>query len=265
MDACLTSPPEALALLKRLTSLLNVDVECAKQLVEVADAAWVGEIVARRPCPADAESCRLTMLACITLSESHSLPAYDHQSAVWRVRAITRAAACNWMDGLMALVMAEALRLQGIANQDRRPDEEGYRVLPEAFAILEELRPYIGPEGSAEDAYRPSPRFTGRQYFEKRGFLFLAAKNWDEARVAFEQALTYVSGDPRGNVKVRLQLAAVEYLATEPVAASVASEPTVELAKEAREIPQIELADVADKNAARMAAGSRDLLPYELI
>lgn len=265
MDDSLISSPEALALLKRLASMLNVDVASAELLVEVADAAWEGEILARRPCPADAESCRVTMLACITLSEGHSLPAYDHKSAVWRVRAITRAAACGWMDGLMPLVMAEALRLQGAANQDRLPGEDGYRILPEAFAILEELRPYIGPEGSTEAAYRPSPRFTGRQYFEKRGFLFLAARNWGEARRAFEQALSFVGGDVRGDVKVRLQLAAVDYLAAEPKPASGTSERTVELAKEARGIPELELAEIAERNAAKMAQGSRDLVPYELI
>lgn len=265
---------EAAQLLSDVQEIL--DAHRPDQVLELVEERWL-EVQARDACREDAETCRLAMIAAYQLAEeavklpkNHRRGAWRvdqyHAGALWRVRSLARAAGCGWIDGVMAIVMSEALRLQSGANGDGcRPGDVGYVVREEAFAILAEMEPYVGSRGS-DGIYKPCPSFTGRQMHEKRAFLEAARGRWDEAVDGYERALEYVSSDRRGRVKVALNLSQVHYLRTQDASRRRAeAERTFELAGRAAEERQHELAQKAFENARRMQRGAEELLTYEVL
>jgi hypothetical protein len=266
---------EAERLLSEVQELLDTARE--RKLLRLVDERWP-EVQARAACREDAETCRLAMIAAYQLAEEEAakLPKNDrrearridryHSAAVWRVRSLARAAGCGWIDGVMAIVMSEALRLQSGANgNEYRPGDDGYVVREEAFAILAEMEPYVG-SATSEGIYKPCPSFTGRQLHEKRAFLEATRGRWAEAVDGYERALKYVASDRRGLVKVALNLSQAQYLRTQDAARrGEEAERTFELAGRAAEERQHEIAQKAFENARRMEAGDDRLLIYEVL
>lgn len=249
--------PEAERLLREVRALADADEQA--QLLALAEQSWA-EIAAREALPEDAETARFAMLACVSPQLADR-----RKAALWRMRSFVKASEAGWMHGVSALVMAETLRVQGSWNDDRPSTEPGYVVHPEAFDLLDLMRPFMGDEPSA-GAYIPSGRWVSRQYHEKRAFLLTLAGRWDEAAAGYREAQEFVGDDRRGQLKVELGLRAAEFMATdEPEARTAAGDRTGELAAEAAEAGQVGLARDATENAARMAAGRTDLTPYEVL
>lgn len=272
-----TAEPEVQAqrLLRAAQDLLDENRQ--KKLLALVEAEWAA-MQQREPCREDAETCRLAMVAAYQRAEDevaklaknsraelHRVDVY-YEGLVWRMRCLARAAACNWVDGIMALIMSEALRVQSFANNTvRRPGAEGYEVREEALEILAEMEPFIGLAG-AEGIYQPSPSFTGRQFHEKMAFLNASQGRWVDAITGFTKALDYVTEDRRGQIKVDLNLQQARYRgSTDPDVRTDAIERTQELGKLAVALEQLELAQKAFENVRRMEDGEEELVLYEVL
>ena len=173
----------------------------------------------RQPLADDAESCRMTMLAYYDLHETYVEEDYLN-GYVWRVRSLIRAAASEYLEGVLKLVQTETFRIQGEANRFRDPEsperfvrrkssDPDYVVVPEAYDILDEMRPFVDGALAGD-----LPDIIGRIYWEKRAFLLYAERRYEEAIAEYSNALAYAGDDPRGSTKVRGGLANCWYLSS---------------------------------------------------
>ena len=218
----------------------------------------------RAPSAADAETCRLAMLAAIG--------AGDHREAdVWRARALARAAAVGWTAALGYLVMGEAFRVLARDNDAYslgrtfdviRPSSAAERIVDEVEVLVRASGPSfdLGPTA-------PSRELLERSVHEKRGFLLLLSGDLPRAREYYLLALEAVAGQVRGGIKVRLGLALVDYMesARSGSDATATREATERLSREAADAGIRDLAATAARNAEVMTAGGRELEPYEIL
>lgn len=251
-----TSSDAAASLLltiQRLTKRNELD-----EAVRVADKHW-DEMKARDACVEDAESCRLTMLACLDLGRRE----HDRhrEAVVWRVRAVARAAALGWGELIMALSLPDVL---GIVR-DANPSAETLTsmIIPDAaLTAWEEALPFLELDPTAPR--HPDGPILARLYWEKRGFMLCARREYAVAIESYDRALEFTAGTERGMLKVKLGRALCVYLRdTEGRTRAVTD--TAELLRRCREVEQLQLAEVAERNLAVMHVGGRDVFPYELI
>ena len=113
----------------------------------------------------------------------------------------------------------------------------------------------------------PTNELLERVLHEKRGFLLLLARSYQQSRESYLRALDATAGQVRGEIKVGLGLALVDYL--EAVDANTdASGPTTatrEFGERAALTENRDLAAVANSNAALMSVGKLNLEPYEIL
>jgi len=243
------------ALLAHLRDLAKDDRQQA--VVEVATRA-LPSIQAREANAADAETCRLTMLALFQLGDWE--PGY-----VWRMRALVRAAASGWLGGVLVLVQTEAFRIQSVANGPTHPSSEDYVVRDAALEILEEMHPYLDLEADHGIPWS-SRRFFARIYWEKTGFLHYAARRYAEALRCYEAALTCTGGDERGALKIPGGIALTRYMASsDPEVRAFALAEMRTVLDRCTAADQTELAKIARHNVEAMAAGSNDVRPFEIL
>jgi hypothetical protein len=227
------------------------------RIVELVEAEWPS-FRSVAPTSIEAEICRQAMLACYRQRRY-----YD--GYLWRMRAMIRAASAGWLYGVAALLQTEALRIQAQENGDRQPMTPGYVVLPQALAILDEMRPFAGAHGPI-GVPQPSPQLIGRMYHEKRAFLLLASGRYSDALAAYDSALAFVADDERGRLKVRGGRALVLYLSARDASARAeAMEETTQVANECARLGQREIGRIASENVERMKTGRAELLPYEVL
>ena len=171
-----------------------------RRLIEQVDEAWPD--LAAMPGSRDiADLCRVAMLAHYSLADEEG-PGRYMDGWLWRARALVRAADAGWMAGVLALVQTEALRMQSVGNEGRAPSDAGYRMVPQALAVLEELEPWVDPDDAGPDPEQPSPRVLGRLLYEKRGFLRYVGRELDAALADYERARHFAGLDVRGAIKV---------------------------------------------------------------
>lgn len=218
----------------------------------------------RAPSAADAETCRLAMLAAIG--------AGDHREAdVWRARALARAAAVGWTAALGSLVMGEAFRVLARDNEDYARGRTLDVIEPSSAAerIVDEVEVLVRVSGPSFDLgpTAPSCELLERFVHEKRGFLLLLSGDLPRARESYLRALEAVAGQVRGGIKVRLGLALVDYMESARTGsdATATREATERLGREAADAGIRDLAATAARNADVMAAGGRELEPYEIL
>ena len=227
----------------------------AEALVAAVDAQWPA-MSRRAPTPEDAETCRLTMLAAL------QVPELAAEAAVWRARALSRATVVGWTECVAALAMGEAFRMLAVANEDfpRGRTLDVIKPVPAAVAALEELSVYLtAPDsGIRLGPMAPTRAVVERFLHEKGGFLRLVQGDIAGARSSYAAAAQAAAGQPRGEVKVALGAALVEY-----VAGAGDPEPTRQLLPSAEQWP--DLATTARHNVAVMEAGGDDVLGYEIL
>jgi len=218
----------------------------------------------RSPSAADAETCRLAMLMAAEAA-AHS------EADVWRARCLARAAAVGWISGLGSLVVTEAFRALRRENDDYRRGQtlDVLRPSETAERILDELEVVLAAPGDDPDLGHTAPTRAVLRRFrhEKRGFLLLLAGRFDAARESYRLAAEAVVEQRRGRIKVALGLSVVDYVealrsGADLTGARVATE---RLGREAADAGFLDLAAVAERNAAEMAAGGPRLEPYEIL
>jgi hypothetical protein len=229
------------------------------EIIALVTREWPA-IMSRPANRSDAETCRQMMLALLKAAR-------QPEAILWRTRTMIRAAEAGWDQGVAALIITDVFRLQAEANAGVEPSDPAYRAAPQALEILDELLPFIGEDGPpADQVAAPSPRFNARTYYEKRGFLLVAAKRYDEALEAYDHAKRYVEHDDRGRLKVRGGRASCLYLSSaDPQTQQSAIDETATVVRESRELGHYEILRIAEQNLARMTAGQRDLLAYEVL
>lgn len=231
-------------------------------LIALVEAQWTA-MAARHASPADAETCRLTMLA--------AAQGQDYTAArVWRARALARFASVGWTEGIGSILMGEAFIELGIANSDY-PEGRTLDVIKPSRAaldIIDELEHFtVGPgSGIALGPSSPSQRVLRRLFHEKRGFLQLVLGDVEAARLSYDRALDAAAGHTRGQIKVRLGRLLVDYLAEANLGTPGSqADMTEELSRAAQDVQSLDLAETAAANAAVMREGSRRVTPYEIL
>ena len=218
----------------------------------------------RPPSAADSETCRLAMLAAFYAKD-------PREADVWRARCLSRAAAVGWVTAIGYLVMGEALHCLAQEN-DNYPRGKTFDVMvpsPVAEQIMDEIDGLLSVPGPSFDLGSGSPtnELLERVLHEKRGFLLLLARSYQQSRESYLRALDATAGQVRGEIKVGLGLALVDYL--EAVDANTdASAPTIatkELGQRAQLAGIRDLAAAASSNAALMSVGAANLEPYEIL
>ncbi|MEJ7783381.1 MAG: hypothetical protein WKF96_01170 [Solirubrobacteraceae bacterium] len=247
-----------------------------RELLDLIDKLWASQtpqavldtaaeheadLIARSPQPEDAETCRQVMLAAVRLGDLA-------EARVWRVRATRRFAAVGWPAGTAAILMTELYRALFEAN-DGYPDGKTLDVLrpaPDAARVLDELRPVAAGPASGFP-FGPDPALIARFLHEKTGVVLMIEGDYAAAVSAFEAAIAFAAGEPRGKVKVELGKVLAEYLAAAPTGADAAqyADRTDQLAAEADAIGQNDIAEIARAKEAGMRAGSRGLSLYEML
>jgi hypothetical protein len=208
----------------------------------------------------DAETCRLAMLAG---SEAQRYA----DSTLWHGRALARFVALDWHSGAAAVLMTDFFRLLGMANQIgyQTCTVDQLQPAPLALELLAELRPFTR-QAEPDRGFGPTPRLILRFIEEKSGFALMLGKDWDGARACYLRALDHVSGERRGEMKVPLGLALVDYLADRAAGrdGAPAARRTADLIAHG-DPTGLEFLRSARTNLDRMADGRVDLLPYELL
>jgi len=209
--------------------------------------------------PEDAETCRLAMLAALQSPETVAT------TLVWRARALSRAVVVGWTECVAAIAMGEAFSLLATANDQfvRGRTLDVLQPAPLALSALMELEVYLQAtdSGIRLGPSSPSRALIRRFLYEKRGFLLLVAGEFNRARESYEDAAREAEGQPRGEVKVALGAALVEYLA----GSAVGAEPTRALLERARAGCWNDLVAAAEHNVVAMEKGRSDVLGYEIL
>ena len=230
-------------------------------LVALAESEY-GHLAERAPNPEDAETCRLTALSCIAELDTAAM-------VVWRARAFSRCAAIGWTCGVAALVMSDAFRILGMANNNY-PGGHKLDVVhgdAQALAVIEELEVLLSVPDRVDVPFGPNPRLVRRWHCEKRAFLLLVSRRYDEALAWYDAAAQHVEQGSRGSIRVQLGREQTRYLAA-PAQGRDGTEPTAvtgELAAVAAAALQADIARLAGQNHELMLAGRVDLLPYEML
>lgn len=239
------------------------------QLIALVHDQW-GAIARRQPLADDAETCRMTMLAYYDLHETYVEEDYLN-GYVWRVRSLIRAAASNYLEGVVKLIQTETFRIQGEANRypdpasperflRRKSSDPDYVVVQEAYDILDEMRPFVDGALSGD-----LPGIIGRIYWEKRAFLLYADRRYEEAITGYSNALACAGDDLRGSTKVRGGLANCWYhlSSNDPdLRGRAISETRFVLEHSDHEQ---DLHKTACRNLAEMQSGGTALEPYEIL
>ena len=236
--------------------------EGAKRLIRLAEEQW--QYVARRASnPHDAETCRLTMLALVQQQDFESARA-------WRARSMARFAQIGWFEGIGSLLIGEALAELARQNDGYANGRTLNVLVPSniALAIMAEVERlgYGEPSDFALGPGSPSQAVLRRMVHEKQGFLLLVAGDHVSALAAYDRALEAAGDHPRGRIKVRLGRLLVENsTATEPDVRSRLAEETKRLGYEASKIGSVDVAEIAERNAAEMRRGGNALNAYEIL
>jgi hypothetical protein len=253
--------PDLYARISDLFRDAHTDAGAAKLLGEVR-AAWP-DMRDRVPSPEDGEICRLAMLASFQTAIQP-----DPEAAVWRARALSRFAATGWTEAVGAVAMGEAFRMLALANGDYEHGRtlDLLRPAPHARAVLEELQVYLaaGDSGIRLGPSAPSPAVLERFLHEKCGFLLLVEGDLEAARASYARAAEAVRGHRRGEIKVALGAALVEYVGARSTGEGSA-DATDELIAAAESAGQSDLVATARHNVDVMRAGGGDLLGYEIL
>lgn len=233
----------------------------AEAVLRRVEAGW-DEIRARPLNAEDAETCRQAMLAASRLGRYA-------EAVSWRVRATSRFVATGWQEGVMAVMMTEMFRALSLHN-DHYPDGRTIDVIKpsrDAMSVLDELPPFGDGDGDGSRSAGPDPAMISRFHHEKRGFLLMLERRWDEALASYTRALDFVAADPRGDVKVRAGRALVAYLADLEAGGDgrEAAEETARLVHVAKGIGAKDVEKAAEANVSAMRRGSRALEPYEML
>lgn len=235
----------------------------AVAVVDLANDNW--DDIARREANAeDAETCRLVALAAAQLEDFPAL-------RLWRARALSRFAAIGWTEGVASILMGEAFAELARVNGDY-PDGktlDRLRASSVALGIFDEMERFAFGPGSGFRLGPGSPtRDVIKRFFhEKRGFLLLigSTANRVAARRSYELALEAAQDNERGQVKVKLGLALIDYLESPSRSASEAIDRTEELGKAALALGRQDLSDIAAMNVHVMRAGGDALHAYEIL
>jgi hypothetical protein len=257
----------AVALLAQVRDLFRDidggDPAPVQRLLGVVQGAFPA-MAKRPPSAADSETCRQAMLAAVY--------AKDHREAdVWRARCLSRAAAVGWVPAIGSLVMGEAFRCLARDNDDYPKGKTFDVMLPSSAAekIADEIDVLLSVPGPSFDlgSSAPSKELLERFLHEKRGFLLLLSRAYQQSRESYLRALDATAGQVRGEIKVRLGLALVDYL--EAVDAntdtSAPTTATLEFGERAALTENRDLASIANRNAALMSLGAANLEPYEIL
>jgi len=228
--------------------------------LSVGNAHWA-EMAARDPNPHDAESCRLLSLAAVEQD-----PRDFEVAELWRMRALARFTLTGWHEGVAVVVMGRAFGTLSRVNDDYAKGEtldviNGSQV---ALDLLDELSLFLDaePSGISVGPRSPSRGLLARFIHEKRGFFLLTLGRLAEARESYNKAAAVCKGNARGEVKVRLGSALVDYL--DGSAEAAWNETRAALAV-ARELGESDLVETGERNLAVMERGGRDLSLYEIL
>lgn len=228
--------------------------------LSVGNAHWA-EMAARDPNPHDAESCRLLSLAAIEQD-----PPDLEVAELWRMRALARFTLTGWHEGVAAVVMGRAFGTLSRVNDDYIKGSTLDVIIGSQVALdlFDELSLFLDaePSGISVGPRSPNQGVLARFLHEKRGFLLLTLGRLAEARESYSQAAAVCKGNPRGEVKVRLGSALVDYL---DGSAEAARDETRAALTVARELGEIDLVEKGERNLAVMERGGRDLSPYEIL
>lgn len=222
--------------------------------------------MAARPATAeDAETCRLLSLAALE-PDIHDPVAM----VTWRSRALTRFALLGWQEGIAALLMGDAFRALSIVNADYPEGRTLDKVTGsrDAISIIEQIEPFSHDPGSGISVGRrsPSPALVRRWLYEKRGFFRMVTGDFAGAGEDYDRALVENEGSRRGQIKVRLGRALVDYLAALP--AGVDPAPFVGTTAQLRaqlDQEDVDLLRASGHNLEVMRRGGEDVMPYEYL
>lgn len=233
----------------------------AMALLDFVASRWP-EIASREPTPEDAEVCRLAMLSAV---HAQDFP----QSRLWRARALARFSALGWHEGTASILMGIAFEELARANDDYALGKTLDKIQSSdvALGIWDELERFtFGAEsGFALGPGSPTQAVVRRFFYEKRGFLLLLSEDYASAREMYGRALQSAAGNIRGEVKVKLGLGLVDYLAAGGLANADAAEATAALGESAAASGHRDLADIAEANSKVMRAGGHELQAYEIL
>jgi tetratricopeptide (TPR) repeat protein len=222
-------------------------------------------MAAREPNSFDAESCRLLSLAAIEQN-----PPDINLGEVWRTRALVRFTLIGWHEGVGAVLLARAFGALSIENGDY-PDGNGktldvMRGSSAAVDILDEIVSLMdaAPSGIRVGTRSLDKDLLERFYYEKRGFFLLALGRLDDARASYVRAaeVAAAAGSKRGQVKVRLGRALVEYASGSREVALAETRVAVD---DARTLGEDDLVKTGEQNLTVMERGGIDLHPYEIL
>lgn len=238
----------------------------ARAVLAAVDDAWP-LVRDRAASPEDAETCRLAMLAALHEAVVGEDPAL---AVVWRARALSRFTRCGWTEGVASIAMGEAFRLLAQVNGDYAGGRTLDRLTPAPGAreVLAELATYLDVPASEVrlGPSAPSRAVLERFRHEKSGFLLLVEGDVDGARASYAAAATAVRGHARGEVKVALGAALVEYVGDVRSGTDTgAADRTEALARQAEALGEQDLAAAAARNVEVMRRRGGDLVGYEIL
>ena len=216
--------------------------------------------------PHDAETCRLLALCALELEERDIA-----QAEVWQVRALARFALLQWTEGVAAVFMGRAFSVLARDNSDYPKGVflDAINGSLNALSVIDELEPFAKAPGSGVSVgtRSPSPALIERFLYEKRGFLLMLLKRFDEARESYKQAAEVAVGNARGELKVRAGAALVDYLdaVNTDNDATKATGETIKVLELAREAGETDIERTAAHNVEVMLAAAKNLLAYEIL
>lgn len=231
------------------------------RLLSLVGDQW-GAMEARDPNPYDAETCRLTMLAAAKGGDFSAV-------RLWRVRALARFVAVEWLSGVGMVLMSLAFSELAIANSDY----SGGKTLDvlagsqAALDILEEVERFTVGQGSEPQLMSGSPSrdVLRRLFHEKKAFLLLLDHQYEGSRRSY-QAAQAAATTSRGKIKVQLGAILVDLLdpatTTSPLALAAATE---DLGRQASAIDSADVGETAMRNARLIRSSRRDVSPYEIL
>ena len=234
-----------------------------QRLLGVVQSAFPA-MAKRPPSAADSETCRQAMITAVY--------AEDHREAdVWRARCLSRAAAVGWVPAIGMLIMGEAFHCLARDNDDYPRGKTFDVMLPSSATeqIMDEIEALLSVPGPSFDLGSGTPTYEllERVLHEKRGFLLLLSRAYQQSRESYLRALDATAGQVRGEIKVRLGLALVDYLEAvdADTDASAPTNATLEFGKRAALTENRDLATIANSNAALMSLGATNLESYEIL
>lgn len=233
--------------------------------LELGASKWSAMRV-REPNAYDAETCRLLYLCALEL-EKQDIP----KAEVWRVRALARFTLLGWTEGVAAIFMGRAFSVLALENSEyvNGATLDVVHGSLNALAIIDELEPFAQAPGSGISVGKrsPSPALIKRFLHEKRGFLLLLLKRYEEARASYSRAAEAALGSSRGELKVRAGAALVEYLDALASGSDVTTptNATAEVHARARDSGEIDIERTAMQNVQVMRNLATNLRAYEIL